>query len=175
MTIYFKKDKTLSEMVTPIYNMKMMKDSKGGLMLMDMGSQKFFTRTPPLDPSKVKGDIKVVTSNERKNIAGYTCQKADVTLTGINSKTGKTNTTHLIVWFTDKLKSGITMDGILAKEVVNKINGVALQVENSQGDMKARFVATEVSTKPVPDAVFNPSTAGYTERKTGQGFPKPNQ
>jgi hypothetical protein len=173
LMIHFKKDKALSEMTTPIYNMKMLTDSKGGLMLMDAGGQKSFTRTPPQSASKNKAQVTVVNGKEQKNIAGYPCRKADITLSGAAGKGGKS--TQVTVWYTDKIKKPVSLNGILTKEIMDNLNGFPLQVETDQGAMKTKMTAVEVSVKPVADAVFNLSTAGYTERKPGSGFPRPNQ
>ena len=170
ITIHFKKDKALSEMTTPIYSMKMLTDSKGGLMLMDAGSQKSFTRTPPAAASKSKSQPTVVLGKEQKNIAGYPCRKADITLPAAGNPRG--NVTKLTVWYTEKIKKPISLSGVLTKEIMESITGFPLQVETDQGAMKTKMTAVEVSTKPVPDAVFNLSTTGYTERKPGQ---RPNQ
>lgn len=44
MTIYFKNDKSLTDMVSPVYTMKTLTDSKGVLMVMETIGQKSFTR-----------------------------------------------------------------------------------------------------------------------------------
>jgi GLPGLI family protein len=162
MTIYFKNDKSLTEMVSPIYNMKTLTDSKGVLMVMETIGQKSFTRktNEELEKEKPKGnDPQVVITKEKKKILGYDCTKALIT-----TKDNKDKSSTTVMWFTDKIRCA-AIAGVTNTEVLNKINGTPLQIELDRGAVKSRITAAEISVKPVADAVFVFPTTGYTERK----------
>lgn len=162
LSIYFKNEKSLTEMSTPLYTIKTLTDSKGTLMLMDGASEKMFTRTPP--ETKSKGvDPAITITNEKKKILGYDCVKAIVTA---KDKNGNGVTTTL--WYTDKIVTSVPL-GFVSQEVLQKIKGLPLEINLSQGPVQSKVTASEISVKPVPDAVFSLSTAGYTERKASVG------
>ncbi|MDB5211433.1 MAG: hypothetical protein JWQ30_2260 [Sediminibacterium sp.] len=164
MTIYFKNDKSLTEMVTPVYSMKTLTDSKGTLTLMDGGGQKSFSRKPKEETEKDKskgGGPNVVITKEKKKLMGYDCTKALITMKYNNSKQ---STSTITIWFTEKIQC-VAAAGILNPEVFAKIKGMPLEVEMDGGMVRSKMTATEISVKPVPDAVFALSTGGYTEKK----------
>ena len=161
VTIYYKKEKALMDMTTPAYHMKTLTDNTGVLMLMDAIGQKFYTRKSKEDIAKGKTPDPVISlTNETKKIVGYDCKKAFITVTG-----NKGTVVKMAIWTTDKIQnvSGI---GPVNAEALAKVKGMALEVDMEQGGIKTRMVATEISTKPLADAVFVVSTNGFTERKT---------
>ncbi len=161
VTIYFKKEKALMDMTTPAYHMKTLTDNTGVLMLMDAMGQKFYTRKNKEDISKGKTPDPVVSfTNESKKILGYDCKKANLTVTGNRGTVSK-----MVIWTTDKIRN-VPGIGPVNTEALSKLKGMALEVEMEQGGIKTRMVATEISTKPLTDAVFVVSTNGFTERKT---------
>ncbi len=164
VNVYFKQEKTVMEMASPLYNMKTISDSKNVLILMDAMGQKTFTRSskPEADKQKnksVNSGPAIVFTKEKKKILGYDCTKALVTMAG---KGGRA--TSLMIWYTDKIQGGAGL-GIISADVVSKLPGMVLEVNMTQGTLRSTLKATEISTKPVPEAIFNPSTSGYTERK----------
>ena len=162
MTIYFKNDKSLTDMVSPVYTMKTLTDSKGVLMVMETIGQKSFTRktNEELAKEKPKGfDPQVVITKEKKKILGYDCTKALVT-----TKDSRDRSSTTIMWYTDKIRCA-AIAGITNTDVLDKIKGTPLQIEIDKGPVKSKITAAEISVKPVPDAVFVLSTAGYTEKK----------
>ena len=162
MTIYFKNDKSLTEMVTPVYSMKTLTDSKGTLVLMDGGGQKSYSRTTKEETDKPKGgNPNMVITKEKKKIMGYDCTKALITMKYNNSKQ---STSTITIWFTEKIQS-VAAAGILNPEVFAKIKGMPLEVEMDGGMVRTKMTATEISVKPVPDAVFALSIVGYAEKK----------
>lgn len=165
MTIYFKNDKSLTDMVSPVYTMKTLTDSKGVLMLMESIGQKSFTRNTKEELTKEKPkdfDPQVLITKEKKKILGYDCTKALITT---KDSRGKSSTT--VMWYTDKIRCA-AIAGITNTDVLDKIKGTPLQIEIDRGSVKSRITAAEISVKPVPDAVFALSTAGYTEKKVTQ-------
>lgn len=164
VNVYFKQDRTVMEMVSPMYNMRTISDSKNVLVLMDAMGQKSFTRSSKAEADKQKSKAgtshpTIVFTKEKKKILSYDCTKALVTLTG---KGGRSSA--LTIWFTEKIQGGAGL-GIINAEVVSKLPGMALEVNMTQGNLRSTLKATDISTKPVPEAIFNPSTSGYTERK----------
>lgn len=162
MSLYFKADRSLSEMVTPLFTMRTLSDSKGTLMLMDGASGKIFNRTPPGEPapSKTAAEPVVTVTAEKKKILGYDCTKAIV---GTRDARGNNNVT--IIWFTDKILC-TAPTGFVNADVIKKIKGLPLEASLQQGPVQSVITATELSLKPIPDAVFVLSTAGYTEKKS---------
>lgn len=162
MTIYFKNDKSLTDMVSPVYTMKTLTDSKGMLMVMETIGQKSFTRNTNEELAKEKPksyDPQVVITKEKKKILGYDCTKALIT-----TKDSKDKLSTTVMWYTDKIRCA-AIAGITNTDVLGKIKGTPLQIEIDKGAVKSRITAAEISVKPVPDAVFVLSTAGYTEKK----------
>jgi hypothetical protein len=162
MTIYFKNDKSLTDMASPVYTMKTLTDNKGVLMVMETIGQKSFTRktNEELEKEKPKGfDPQVTITKEKKKILGYDCTKALIT-----TKDNKDKSSTTVMWYTDKIRCA-AIAGITSAEVLNKIKGTPLQIEIDKGAVKSRITAAEISVKPVTDAVFALSTTGYTERK----------
>lgn len=164
VNVYFKQDRTVMEMVSPLYNMRTISDSKNVLVLMDAMGQKSFTRSSKAEADKQKSKAgtshpTIVFTKEKKKILGYDCTKALTTLVG---KGGRS--TSLTIWFTEKIQGGAGL-GIINAEVVSKLPGMALEVNMTQGNLRSTLKATDISTKPIPEAIFNPSTSGYTERK----------
>jgi hypothetical protein len=162
MTIYFKNEKSLTDMASPVYSMKTLTDSKGVLMVMETIGQKSFTRktNEELEKEKPKGyDPQVIITKEKKKILSYDCTKALII-----TKDNKDKTSTTVMWYTDKIRCA-AIAGITNIEVLNKIKGTPLQIEIDRGPVKSKITATEISVKPVADAVFVLSTAGYTEKK----------
>lgn len=159
--IYFKKEKALMDMNTPAYHMRTLTDNTGVLMLMDAMGQKFYTRKSKEDIAKGKTPDPVISlTNETKKIAGFDCKKAFITVTG-----NKGTVVKMAIWTTDKIRN-VSGVGPVNAEALSKVKGMALEVDMEQGGIKTRMMATEISTKPVADAVFVVSTNGFTERKT---------
>jgi len=164
--IYFKKDKSLTEMNTPVYTMKTLNDNNGMLLLMNANGNKFYQRKTKAEIDKDRLTGKTATpvieaTKQKKMILGYECIKSYLTVPvkGANSKIG--------LWHTAKI-SPITADlGVLTRDMAKKINGAVLEINIEEGPIKSTIRAVEISVKPVPESVFNLSTVGYTERKPG--------
>lgn len=164
VTVYFKQDRTVMEMASPLYNMKTISDSKNVLVLMDAMGQKSFTRSSKAEADKQKtkgstGGPTIVFTKEKKKILNYDCTKALVTITGKNG-----SSSALTIWYTDKIQGGDGL-GIINTDVVSQLPGMVLEVNMTQRSLRSTLKATDISLKPVPEAIFNPSTSGYTERK----------
>jgi hypothetical protein len=169
LSIYFKNERSLTEMATPLYTVRTLTDPKGTLMLMDGASEKIFTRTSPDEPKRIsppKTNEPVVTiTNEKKKILGYDCTKVIVT-----DKDSKNNVATVTIWYTDKIVTSASI-GFISEEVAKKIKGLPLEINIDKGPIKSKITATELSIKPLADAVFVLSTAGYTEKKSRRTQP----
>ncbi len=164
ITIYFKKEKALMDMHTMAYTMRTVTDNNGILLLMDAAGQKFYSKKSKEDIAKDKAtgkspDPVVTFTHETKKILGYDCKKVYLTVQGNRGVLNK-----MTIWSTDKIKN-VPGLGPVNAEVLSKLKGMALEVEMEQSGIKSRLIATEISTKPLADAVFLLSTNGYTERK----------
>lgn len=167
ITLYFKKEKSLTEMVSQLYNMRTLADSKSTLVLMDAMGQKSFSRKNNPVADKVKTPAKdngpaITYTKEKKKILGYECSKAIVLLKDTKAKGGQ-----IIVWVTEKIQPNTGL-GLISADILSRFKGMVLEVEMIQGAMKTKMVAKEISVKPLADAVFVLSTAGYAERKMGK-------
>lgn len=171
VTIYFKKEKVLMEMTTPVYSMRTLTDNSGVLMLMDAAGQKFFSRKTKEDIAKDKTDKKtpdpvIVYTHETKKILGYDCKKAYLTVLGNRGISNK-----MTIWNTDKIRN-VPGLGPVNAEVLSKLKGMSLEIEMQQNGVTSKMTATEISVKPLSDNIFNLSTNGYTERKLAGASPK---
>jgi GLPGLI family protein len=165
ITIYFKNGKSLTDMKNPIFNTKTLLDNNGLLMLMEGANQKFYTRKTKAEIDQEKAMKKnvvpsILFTQEKKKILGYDCVKATMTMSAINGKIPR-----MTMWYTDKIANLPTAIGPVDENMMSKLKGMVLEIDLAQGNVNSKMVATEVSSKPVSDAVFNVSTAGYTERK----------
>lgn len=159
--IFFKGNKTYSEMNSMMMSTKAVSDENGSLVLMDQMGNKNFMRVTKADmdknddPSKTP---KIEYTSETKTIAGYECKKAIATL---STKDGEVKTD---VWYTDKIPY-VKQGGRRGGDMFKGLNGMAMEFSMPQGPMKVKMVAKEVSTEAVPDSKFVLSTDGYTEMK----------
>lgn len=163
--MYFKGDKSYSEMNSMMYSVKTLSDNKGTLLLMDQMGNKFYVKKTKeegeKEAKKYKQDIKVTYANDKKTIAGYECSKAIVTIKDKDSKSElKTD-----VWYSEKLFNIYTINNADAALLFNQIKGMPLEYDINQGEMKIKMSAKEVSNSPVSDSIFNLSTEGYKELK----------
>jgi GLPGLI family protein len=98
------------------------------------------------DPAKKKDDTKPVIkyTDETKTVAGYTCHKAEITVTG---KDGQSYTTN--VYYTEDLPS---YSG--SRDQFQGLKGFPLEYTMSQQGMNISIAATNVSKQSVTDDTF---------------------
>ncbi|MES2004746.1 MAG: hypothetical protein V4450_09510 [Bacteroidota bacterium] len=166
LTLYFKNEKSLAEIVSQMYSMKTFTDSKGTLVLMDAMGQKTFYRSTLADKEKKnnkEAEPVILYTKETKKILGYDCSKALVTNKDASGKGSQVIT----VWYTDKIQTNTGL-GLISPEILAKFKGMVLEAEMARGPVKTKITAKQISVKPVADAVFAVSTNGYTEIKKGK-------
>lgn len=157
--VYFKKDKSLSEVTTGMGTTKVLVDNKGTLTLIDQMGQKVYMKTAASDIEKQQQDMaapKIEYVNETKKVAGYDCKKAIITL-HVKDEDIKTE-----VWYTDKIISS-AMGKSKEAAMFKGLKGFPLEYEIVQGQLKIKMTAKEVSTDAVQDTMFALSTEGFTE------------
>ena len=143
--IYMKGSKTKSVTNSAMYKRIEIGDNSTTakpILLVEAGGNKYQMKD---DTSKaaadVTPDIKYVDGT--KEIAGYTCKKAEVTAT---SKTGETTTAD--VYYTEKLPA------FKGKSGIKGLKGCALEFSVSQQGIKITMTATEVKQQSVSDDTF---------------------
>jgi GLPGLI family protein len=171
VTVYFKNEKSLVVMTTLAYSMKSLTDASGVLTLMDGAGQKTYFKKTKEEIAKDKAgkkipDPKITFTKEKKKILGYDCTKVIINQPDISGKIPKGG--EIVIWHTDKILSHAAT-GPLSSEAAAVLKGMALEIDMQQGEIKSRMTASEISTKPVGEAIFNLSTAGFTEKKSGSG------
>lgn len=162
--IFFKGNKTYSEMNSMMMSTKAISDDNGSLVLLDQMGNKNFIRTSKAEIDK-NAEVnkekapKFEYTSETKTIAGYECKKAVATIN--TPKEGEIKTD---IWYTDKI-AYVSQGGRKGGDMFKGLNGMAMEFSMPQGPMKVKMVAKEVSTEAVPDSKFVLSTDGYTEMK----------
>lgn len=148
MTMTIKGNKSRTEMI-----MSMMKtvsisngDDKTTTTLMDMMGQKFAIQSNFDEIQKDMADApetKVEVTSETKEIAGYMCKKAIITIPEQDQE--------IIVYFTDELGSSLlNFDNPMYKG----IDGVMLEFEIPNDSFSMHLTATSVEKKNVEDSEF---------------------
>ena len=162
--IFFKDNKTYTEMNSMMYSYKILNDENGQLFLMDQMGNKFFTRQSKAELDKnaelaKDKEPKIEYINETKTIAGYECKKAIVTAQG---KDGEVKSD---VWYCEKVPYISQGGGRKGGEMFKGLKGMPMEFQVKQGPMNIKMSATAVSFDPVPDSKFVLTTEGYTEKK----------
>jgi len=163
--VYFKENKSLTEMNSMMMNSKALSDDSGNLFLMDQMGNKSFIRTSKAELDKnaeVNKDKepKIEYTSETKTIAGYECKKANVTIMTQKNEEFKTE-----VWYTEKITYIRQGGGRKGGEMFKGLKGLPMEYMIPQGPMKIKMTAKEVSLEAVPDSKFVLTTEGYTEMK----------
>jgi predicted lactoylglutathione lyase len=162
-TYYYSKGKLLISNNYPNFKAQTIIANHTILILTETGNYKFFSSRTISDSNKAKQKINNISaldhSNEKKIILGYSCMKISRT-----KKEVKGDSTYQYGWVTDNLPSQIPFELIPEYsefKIPNKHIVLEIGKENSKSSY--RMIATEISTKPIPDSVFNLSTKGYKE------------
>lgn len=121
-------------------------DAKTAITLMDMMGQKIAIQSNYEEIMKEMADspeAKVEVTSETKEIAGYLCKKAIVTIAEEDQE--------IIVYFTEELGSStLNFDNPQFKD----INGVMLEFEMPSAEFSMHFTAVSVEKKNVEDSEF---------------------
>jgi hypothetical protein len=163
---YMKGEKSKTEVTSMMLTSTVYYDGKTMTSLSDvMGEKSGWTATKEeleADNDKKESKPKIEYTSEKRNIAGYECQKAIITNKGKDNKENKT-----IVWVTDKIRYDNKHRRPSGRNMADfgDLKGHPLAMEmtqNYQGtEMKIIMTTTEVLTTPIDDSVFEVNTDGY--------------
>ena len=155
LVLSFKDRKSLMDMHSGMFTSKTLVNDSGVLVLMNAVSQKFFIRIPKATIAAADTvSPKIEYTNETRDIAGYPCKKAVITVQAGDAGVKQT------VWYTDKLESiSFGNDQLQLKG----LKGMPLEYEMNIMQMQLKLTALKVSTDPVPDTTFVLSTDGYQQ------------
>ncbi|GAB4300257.1 MAG: hypothetical protein Kow0068_23580 [Marinilabiliales bacterium] len=155
LIVYYKEGKSRQEMVTAMGNIVTISDSetKETIMLIDMMGNKLAIKTSKEENEKALAEMKepeINYLNETKEIAGYTCKKAEI----------KTEQGEITAYLTEDIKvknanwnSYKGLNGIMLEYTANS---------NQDEDLILIFTAVEVKSTKVNSSMFT-IPAGYEE------------
>ena len=154
---YIKGDKRRTDMNMAIQSTSSLIDEKTKevVTLMDVMGQKYLIRLKPEDLKKEQAqdpDLSIKYVDGTKDIAGYSCKKAEITIKG---KDGKEET--VTIYYTEEIP---TSD---IKSVYKGLKGYPMEYQITQSGIKMTFTAKSVSKDPVPDSKFEIPKDGYKE------------
>lgn len=156
---WFKGDKSRTEVTSPFTNQIVITDRKAKetVTLIDMMGQKYMIKDKIEDEKKdAKADIKIKQLNDKKVIAGYNCQNAEVTMKA-KGDDGKEKEIVTIVWYTKEIKSAAnTYEGSF-----KGLGGVPMEFEMDRDGQKIKMTCKSYSTDAVSDSKFD-IPEGYT-------------
>lgn len=152
--IYVKGDKSRFEQKTAMSSTTVISDMSAStsVVLMDAMGQKFKVTLSPEDVEKSiaqQGDPQINYVSGTKEIMGYTCKKAEVTMTGM--------TEPAIFYYTEEIPP-IQMRGM---ESLN-LKGMQLEFEMSNQGISMTVTVTSMDKKSLSDSIFEVPT-GYNE------------
>ncbi len=151
---------------TMMSNTIVISDSKKqtAFTLMDMMGSKFMIKVKPEDIKKETDAPapKIVLLDETKEIAGYTCKKASITMnmgtgTGTGLGTGEITT---IVYYTDKIANSKAYGTRF-----RSLPGFPLEYSIDMNGMKMKMTTTSVTKEKIEDSKFD-LPSGYKETTT---------
>lgn len=164
-TVYLKGNLSRSELSSALFSSTTIHDSKTGaaVVLREVSGQKLLIRMSPenwVEKNKKYQGISFTNTNETKQIAGYTCTKAEATLSDGSSFT--------VYYTTDIIPENKEYD-----YQFKNLNGLPLEYELAQGKLKIKYTVSKINLNPVPASKFDVPKSGYREmtyeesKKTG--------
>jgi hypothetical protein len=166
-TVYIKGALSRSEMVSALASFTTIHDSRTGtaVILQEVSGAKLLIRMNAdnwKDKNKRYEGVTFTNTDERKVVAGYNCIKAIAKL-----KDGATFT----VYYTDE----IIPENQDYSYQFKGLNGLPLEYELTQKDLRIKYTVSKISLNPVPASKFDIPKSGYREmtyeesRKLGIG------
>lgn len=153
--VYIKGSQSRSDLKTALGSSVTFYDSKAGngVVLREFGSQKLMIRLNKqnwLEKNKRYQGITFTRTNEKKQIAGYNCTKANAVL-----KDGTT----FSVFFTEE----IVLENKDYDAQFKDLPGLPLEFESSVGKVKVKYSVSKISFDPVPVQKFEIPKTGFRE------------
>lgn len=128
--------------------------TKSVITLMDVMGQKYLIRITEADLKKEEAtapELTIKYLDETKEIAGYKCKKAEITM---KTKEGKTDVVY--VYYTDEIPASEV------KAPYKGLKGFPMEYQMNQGGLRMTFTTKSVSKEAVAAGKFE-IPAGYTE------------
>lgn len=154
MKVMYSGTKSRKEASSPMGSQVSIADSetKESIALLDIAGNKLAIKTPKEDFEAGMAEFpetKVNVTSETKTIAGYACKKVEITI----------EESVITAWFTED----IAVDNPNWFDPMFKdVNGVVLEYEMMQGEIKFKYSATEVKKGKLKDFLFT-IPPGYQE------------
>jgi hypothetical protein len=154
-TVYIKGNMSRSEITNALFSSTTIFDANTGsaVILREVNGQKLLIRLSPAnwsEKNKLFDGIVFRNTNETKNIAGYPCIKAE----------GQTQSGALIsVYYTREL----VPENRQYDPAFRTLDGLPLEYELTNGDVKIRYKVSRISLNPVPASKFDIPSTGYRE------------
>ena len=154
-TIYIKGNMSRSEMTSSLFSSTIIYDGNtgSGVILKEVNGQKLLIRMNPdnwAERNRIYEGIVFTATNETREIAGYPCVKA----VG-QTKTGSTIT----VYYTKNL----VPENRHYDPVFRSLDGLPLEYELSNGNVKIHYRVSSISFNPVPASKFDIPNSGFRE------------
>ncbi len=154
-TVYLKGHLSRSEMSSALFSSTTIHDARTGnaVVLREVSGQKLLIRMNAENMEEKNNRYKGITftnTGETKDIAGYHCLKAEARL-----KDGSTFT----VYYTPE----ILPENREYDYQFRELNGLPLEYELVQGQLKIRYTVSRISMNPVPASKFDIPRTGYRE------------
>ena len=154
-TLYIKGNKSRSEMSSALFSSTTIFDANTGsaVILREVNGQKLLIRLNPdnwQEKNRIYDGIVFRNTGETKIIAGYPCTRA----------VGQTTSGAVItVYYTPDL----VPENRQYDPVFRTLDGLPLEYELSNGNVKIRYKMSRISLNPVPASKFDIPSAGYRE------------
>ena len=126
--------------------------SKDLTILAELKDRKIMVRRSGYNYEEPKPRVFVTLTSETKQIAGYTCKKAEVVMLDYEN-----NTTNSTIWYCDSI--GSTLHGY--EQLYPEIKGLLMEYTVNQGGIEMVYTVTYVELKPVDKRVFDIPETGY--------------
>jgi GLPGLI family protein len=154
-TVYIKGGLSRSEMVSALASFTTIHDSRNGaaVILQEVSGQKLLIRMNAenwKDKNRRYEGVTFTNTTERKTIAGYDCIKAIAKM-----KDGST----FVVYYTTEL----IPENQEYSYQFKSLNGLPLEYELTQGNLKINYTLSKISLNPVPVSKFDIPKSGYRE------------
>jgi len=152
MTMTVGETKSKTELDAGMFSQNTISDAeaKTSVTLMDVMGQKIMIKKTKeeIEQEIAKSPApKIITSTETKEIAGYTCKKAEITTTDPDQGDKEITFT---VYYSDQLGN----DKLNFEGLFRGLNGLPLEYNIDANSMKMKFTATEVKKQKVSDKDF---------------------
>jgi hypothetical protein len=154
-TVYLKGGLSRSEMQSALASFTTIHDARTGaaVVLQEVGGQKVLIRMTAddwKDKNRRYEGISFTTTDETKQLAGYSCKKAVASL-----KDGSTFT----VFYTEELQP----ENNHYNSQFTNLRGLPLEYELQQGKLTIKYIVSQVSLNPVPVSKFDIPKSGFRE------------